>query len=183
MTRTKRAAAALLLAAGLVGGATACSSTPVEPALAATTASPTPTASPTSVVETRAYTMADGTTVDVDPTQPLPAAVLADISAPTIAAVAKIIPFDTTSYNGVEHPISVAATAATESAAAAAQQTHRQVLIVFRVWDGMKNAWVWCATRGSDKEGIPDKAARVAEVQAYIAASVNPAEYDLIILD
>lgn len=160
------------------------STTPTPGETTAPTAEPT--ADPTPIVEATEYAMADGTTVAVDPSQPLPAAVLADIAAPVDAAVAKIIPNDTTDYSGAEHPVVAATSAASRSAALAAQQTHRQVIIIYRVWgapNGDDYGWVWGATRGAGKQGIADKAARVAEVQAYIAASANPAEYDLIVLE
>ena len=70
----------------------------------------------------------------------------------------------------------------------ASKETGRDVVIVYRTFavplsdlDGPPR-WLWSATRGAAQEAIEDKAARVAEVQAYIAAQDDPSGWDLIVL-
>jgi hypothetical protein len=191
MARTARLAAACLLAIAIATGTTACAGAQPEPDTAASTAgaaAPAPEATPT--VATIAYTMADGTTLEVDPTQPLPANVLADITAPMQAETDALPIGPQVVESGVRAPANpnelVGANMA-RAAAKASKATGREVIVVYRLWASMTSGgtqeWLWSTTRDTlNQPSTNDKAARVAQAQAYVAAQANAADWDVIVL-
>lgn len=177
MTRTARLALALLLAAGIASGTVAC--TGVQQAGDGVQ----------QAGETMAYPMVEGDTVFVDPTQLLPANVINDIAAMSQLIVDAIPGPDHVALPGEEDLSLSAVSTIAHRAAWARDATGREIIIIYRVWgtpdvNGSPGTpqWLWAATRGASQTAIPDKAAQVADVDAYVAAQDDPGAYEVIVL-
>ena len=169
-----RCALTLLVAAGLTAGTAACGSAGDGVQQAG---------------ETHQYPMIEGDTVFVDPTKPLPASVVADIASTNQHVVDAIPGAGHVALPGQEDLSLSAVSTIAQNAARATVASGREIIVVFRVWgtpdvNGSPGPpqWLWRATRGSSRTAIGDKAARVAEVNAYVAASDSPEAYEVVVL-
>ena len=182
MTRFARAALTVILTAGIAGGVLGCGpgDTPTPP--------PPPTATPAATPAAFYQPPAGGEIVAVDPDAPLPAAVIKDLT------VRSAVPIQAIAENqylepGVPDDAVEAGKALTRIVTGTDQTTTRHLIVVypyFGIPDSDQTApsqWLWTSTSGSAPVGIVDKAARVAEVEQFIAAADDASAYDLLVLD
>lgn len=200
---SRRPVIGLSLAALLISGcATTPTSAPVPDATAATQTAPTPTSDPTPeapAVPTvgatltaeqaaalpegmKAYEMTDGTLIAVDPAQPLPESVHADIKALAQA--------DSMRGSGDSAMESGFAAKHTKIASKATGKEIVQILPLMGVIgdnDWGPNRPVWAAIvngKAINKTTTNyDRDETIAAVNAWVAAQPNPAIYEVIILD
>lgn len=203
MRTTRRTVIGLSLSALLISGcATTPTSAPVPDATAATQTAPTPTSDPTPeapAVPTvgatltaeqaaalpegmKAYEMTDGTLIAVDPVQPLPESVHADIKALAQAD----------SMRGSGDPAMESGFAAKHTKIAS-KATGKEIIQVYPLmgvigdndWGPNRPGWGAIVNGQGVHNGTAtyDRDATIAAVNAWVAAQPNPAIYEVIVLD
>lgn len=185
---------ALVLAAALTGcsGTTQTADTPTQAVTAsavtmpAASSAPAPVTTPgpvpagaTVAANLKTVTLTDGTTVAIDPTQPLPAAVLADLAKPVQEQVAQAVAAGT--------PMS--GSAAIADAASISEATGRAAIIVIQtrgaLTSGGQVQTLYGAVGGVANDlgratVATSKASTVAKLDAWMAAHGGAALYDVI---
>lgn len=118
-----------------------------------------------------AYPMADGSLVATQEGQPLPAAVVADLAAPVVAATASLA--------GTPDLGAVAQAAAKEQASKTIRETGMYAVVVYKTYDARGVAYQ--LPGGAAIDPAPrDLATAIAGAEAYIAGQSNAASWIVV---
>lgn len=175
-TKTIGAATGLALAFTL----SACSGTQeavpaVSPSSSVSTEAPS---DPVETTETVAYSLSDGSEVEIDPTAPLPAPVVADIKA-------EIAANEDAEFAGTIDPVAV-----NESLKSISKETGKTVVAVVPRWGMLaddvtseSDYLMWGLSGVANDAASTDKATTVAAAEALIASQEDPSNWELIITE